>query len=649
MAPNTTRAETTKRDNTTPSCAVCNRRKVKCDRVYPCAPCKKTGLECAFPAPARKRARRKPPTPPAEGAFDRHSSHEQGAEATPRPANGELAVENASGSIRRVFGGVGYEFLGDGNRTALSNESTLSPVLTRSINNGNHFDMIFGQQTVFERDSPLISPAQVISVWDAYKTHVDPIVKVFHWNTPPSYAGDRSALQDSVVLQLNRNADDCLFRAVSFVTAVATAGAALKSFSEDRGHALINKCRSDAEHALYKANFMNTREMRVLQALVLHLIALQSLGEDETVWMMLAIAIRIASTLGLPQDIGDDALAHGSHSPYQIEVMRRLWWAILALDARVTRILGRTGYLSHNFKDVPRPANADDNALFPSMDSMPLDVGGLTDSTYVRYRATLSDVLPFIYASGNAKDKCTGLIDMIDGAERQIEEEFIQHCDKSIPMHLLTFVAGRGYIIRVKLAVYSIYPLTDDPAIQLPYASEAFWLAKDSMDLFILLWTDPSLKPWHWHWKDFFGWHTLRVLVQEIAKRSSCSKVIEAWKLVKKAASLAVSVLKLGEEKARLVGDLRMLIEAADVRPMTPADSYTYGLGSIVRSIRPGMGTNPHNAMFPGMNKAFMNNEGADQEVPDARTPVKDEFDLQRVNWTEMDRILLQLGTYSDG
>ena len=47
-----------KRDNTRRSCEVCKHRKVKCDRVFPCAPCKKGSFKCAFPVPDRPRAKR---------------------------------------------------------------------------------------------------------------------------------------------------------------------------------------------------------------------------------------------------------------------------------------------------------------------------------------------------------------------------------------------------------------------------------------------------------------------------------------------------------------------------------------------------------------------------------------------------------------
>ena len=37
-----------RRDNTTPSCVVCQQRKVKCDRIFPCTACTKSSRECTY-------------------------------------------------------------------------------------------------------------------------------------------------------------------------------------------------------------------------------------------------------------------------------------------------------------------------------------------------------------------------------------------------------------------------------------------------------------------------------------------------------------------------------------------------------------------------------------------------------------------------
>jgi hypothetical protein len=44
------------------SCVTCRRRKVRCDKRYPCANCQKAHIDCIFPAPGR--APRRPRKPP---------------------------------------------------------------------------------------------------------------------------------------------------------------------------------------------------------------------------------------------------------------------------------------------------------------------------------------------------------------------------------------------------------------------------------------------------------------------------------------------------------------------------------------------------------------------------------------------------------
>lgn len=226
----------------------------------------------------------------------------------------------------------------------------------------------------------------------------------------------------------------------------------------------------------------------------------------------------------------------------------------------------------------------------------------------------------------------------------------MQYCDNSVPFHHLIYIACRGYIMRLKLALYAISPSPDDPNAKMPYAPAAFQLARDSMKIVHLaVWTDPGLRQWQWHWKDWFGFHTLRVLVQEIASRrgSSSSEAIEAWMLVRRAATLVVSACKLGPEKARLVGDLRILIEAGDVWRKRSADGYVYGNGAMRR---PAMGAKAHS--FPGMNAASASVSGLTlgyEEDGGGRDTMPYDFDLGRVNWKEMDRVLVRLEGYTGG
>jgi len=87
-----------KRDNTTPSCAVCQRRKVKCNRVYPCAPCQKTGIQCEFPEPkSRHRQKRRKIT-----------NEEAQAQA---PSLGGASAAGTSETARLVSDGAGVRYV----------------------------------------------------------------------------------------------------------------------------------------------------------------------------------------------------------------------------------------------------------------------------------------------------------------------------------------------------------------------------------------------------------------------------------------------------------------------------------------------------------------------------------------------------------
>ena len=45
--------DSSRRQLTIPSCHLCRKRKVKCDRGNPCSPCQRAGAECVYSAPSR--------------------------------------------------------------------------------------------------------------------------------------------------------------------------------------------------------------------------------------------------------------------------------------------------------------------------------------------------------------------------------------------------------------------------------------------------------------------------------------------------------------------------------------------------------------------------------------------------------------------
>ncbi|KAL8786109.1 MAG: hypothetical protein Q9213_002974 [Squamulea squamosa] len=71
------------------SCVTCQRRKVKCERRYPCSNCVKHGSVCEFraPAPPRRRKRRASPDPDIHAKLKRAEEILQGYGIDPDDLN----------------------------------------------------------------------------------------------------------------------------------------------------------------------------------------------------------------------------------------------------------------------------------------------------------------------------------------------------------------------------------------------------------------------------------------------------------------------------------------------------------------------------------------------------------------------------------
>lgn len=83
------------------SCNTCRRRKVKCDKTFPCSNCSKAHTECVFPGPGRAPRRMKEKKPGANGQSERET------ELLKRLRRLEGVVEELSGQVDMEAGRLG--------------------------------------------------------------------------------------------------------------------------------------------------------------------------------------------------------------------------------------------------------------------------------------------------------------------------------------------------------------------------------------------------------------------------------------------------------------------------------------------------------------------------------------------------------------
>lgn len=83
---------------------------------------------------------------------------------------------------------------------------------------------------------------------------------------------------------------------------------------------LSHKYRLGLEYALAKANFLDSPDIILVQALSIFLCLLRRHDSPRYVWMMTGLLIRMAHYLGLQRD----GAITGHLTPYEIEIRRRV-------------------------------------------------------------------------------------------------------------------------------------------------------------------------------------------------------------------------------------------------------------------------------------------------------------------------------------
>ena len=99
---------------------------------------------------------------------------------------------------------------------------------------------------------------------------------------------------------------------------------------------LLLRYRRGLETAFAKADFLNSPNTTLLQAFALFLFLVRCYDSPRYVWMQTGLLVRMAHYVGLQRDG-----AQFNHlSPYEIEMRRRVWWAVILLDVRASEDQG---------------------------------------------------------------------------------------------------------------------------------------------------------------------------------------------------------------------------------------------------------------------------------------------------------------------
>ena len=289
------------------------------------------------------------------------------------------------------------------------------------------------------------------------------------------------------------------------------------------------KYRLGLEHALAKADFLNVPDIVLVQAFALFLCLARRNDSPRFVYMMTGLVIRMAQYLGLQRD--------GSHfehlTPFEIEMRRKVWCVLCMLDVRASEDQGTDLTITSGSFDTKIPSNINDIDIDPESKQMPTEHYGVTDMSFARIQAGITDIHRQIMTRGT-KNGAAGLEDqsrLLNEIYQKFEQEYLQYTTASGNIVYWVAVTVARLVI-AKLTLIAFLPaLFSSPGEQISDAIRNKLLISgiEVAEYNHALNTEEACRQWRWVYQTHTHWHAIVYLLIEISRRPWSPIVERAW------------------------------------------------------------------------------------------------------------------------
>jgi hypothetical protein len=243
----------------------------------------------------------------------------------------------------------------------------------------------------------------------------------------------------------------------------------------------------------------------------------------------------MAQALGLYRDGQQLGL-----SPFEVEMRRRLWWAIVALDIRSSEEMGSDLIISDKTYDTQLPSNINDTDIDPSFTEMPTPRQGRTDSSIclTRYETTALTRGLFAAVSHMKPVDPKNVEKSLEERERMLVEVYERMEDKFLkntireddPVFWVASLISRIMMAKFGLLVYQpvLFPGTG-PEASREVRSRLWQSCIEIVEYTHILNVDPACRQWRWLFLTYRQWHAIAYMLLELSKRPWGINSERAW------------------------------------------------------------------------------------------------------------------------
>ncbi|EXJ53682.1 uncharacterized protein A1O5_13134 [Cladophialophora psammophila CBS 110553] len=553
------------------ACVLCQQRKVKCDRVFPCANCVRSRAQCVPGSLAKRQRRRRLPErellerlrkyedllrqnnvafEPLHGDSTRGKdpsiAHRGFGSDNERPETVGQDISTPATTVRpgRGYGAKnvwhamsqGYRDSDDDSNSCRDDEleTAVNTAWDQSVVNDNN--LLFGSPRTKQGLSTLHpDPVQIFKLWQIYLENVDPLLKVMH--TPSLQGRIIEAAGD--VSKIAPTLEALLFSIYCMSILSLTAEDCQKIFDSPKEDLLI-RYQQCCQQALLNCSFLRSSDRECLTALYLYLISVRPSTVPQSLSSLLGVAIRIAQRMGIHSE---SALA--SCTAVEAEMRRRLWWSLVLFDTRIGETANSKTTTLDPTWDCRIPLNVNDSDLRSEMKKLPAtQANTTTEALFAVVRCELGEVIRHArfhldFTTPTLKTSGYDLHGGRDGEgielvklEEMIEDRYLKHCDHEHPLHFMTMWTTRAHLAKYRLLEH--LSRSSSPSIRQTDAQRdiATAYALRMLECDTKAMTSPLTKGFRWLNNWHFPFPAYIQVAQDLRSRPMSSHTRQAWDII---------------------------------------------------------------------------------------------------------------------
>ncbi|KAL3421211.1 hypothetical protein PVAG01_07656 [Phlyctema vagabunda] len=555
------------------ACMLCQKRKIKCDRKFPCHHCVTSGAQCVPGTQAQRERKRRFPerelllrlrkyedlltqhnikfeplhTDRGRGSESqqedtRSTVHSMEATFSPPQYSATSAVVNPNllGKADETLQPKSQDHQDlDEDSDASHDDDDVFAVAAKKVWNQifSNDHIIFGQRDPDVDISTLHpEPVQIFRLWQLYIDNVNPLLKVTH--TPSLQGRIIEAAGDIPNIQPNLGA---LMFSIYCMSITSLTTDECQSIFGSSKESLLAIYQMGCQQALLNGGFLRCDDRDSLTALYLYLMSLRPSTIPRSLSSMLGIAIRIAQRMGLNSET---ALAECTI--LEAEMRRRLWWSLVLFDTRIGEMAlpkCATQSTLNPFWNCRIPMNVSDSDLRVEMKEPPKVQGKTAEALFVVVRSHLGDFIrqnmfhldfynPALEAfAKKSQDDPVTEDSQLAKLEELIEEEYFRFCDPENPLHFFTIWMSRTYIAKRRLMRHNsrYYISTHQTESQ---RNTTISCACHLLECDTKIMASPLTKRFHWMAHFYFPLPAYMHIVHILVRRPVGDQAERAWQVM---------------------------------------------------------------------------------------------------------------------